>query len=157
MHQSYFAHKKLLHNTLVDICKTNILSNSYYVLLILTHYTSIVLIQLYTVTSYYGRSFDDILLVDKQLCFSRVEGLHNCSWQLCYVLHQPLKRLARYNFACTKLQSCSSRVQTTMYNLTGERRKQVIDNINTLISSIADCFQNDLYESTGCNIRAYKM
>ena len=32
-----------------------------------------------------------------------------------------------------------------------ERRKQVVNNINNLISSIADCFKNDTYESTGCN------
>ena len=32
-----------------------------------------------------------------------------------------------------------------------ERRNQVINNINNLISSIADCFENDTYESTGCN------
>ena len=38
----------------------------------------------------------------------------------------------------------------------GERRKQVINNIN-LISSIEYYFENDIYESTGCNIRTYKM
>ena len=39
----------------------------------------------------------------------------------------------------------------------GERRKQVVNNINNLISSIPYCFENEIYESKGCNIRTYNM
>ena len=49
-------------------------------------------------------------------------------------------------------------VNAVVYSVAiGERRKQVVNNISKLLSSIAYCFKNDIYESTGCNLRTYKV